>query len=134
MLIGENMTTITSQGILDENNYTIADITLVNCALLIDNAINYVNLRTGLSMGTTAGGSVTLTGNQSVVVKIAATLWVRAYVDRGPNTAVGGLSVTSIINDPQYQFLSNMLEAGILALTGTSTSGTTGRAFLVTSV
>jgi len=130
------MTTITAQGILDENNYTIAEISLVKTALLIDNAINYVNLRCGLSMATTVGGSVTLTGNQSVVVKLLATLMVRAYVDRGPNTAVGGLSVTSIINDPQYALYNAMIEAGILSLIGTSTTGatTTQRAFLVTQV
>ena len=132
------MVTITAQNILDENNYTITDISLVNAESLIDNAINYVNLRAGLSMsamsGTAGSKTASLTGNQSVIVKLLSTLMVRAYVDRGPNTTVGGLSVTSIINDPQYALYSTMIEAGILSLTGTSTTGTTGRAFLVTRV
>jgi hypothetical protein len=128
------MATITAQNILDENNYTVADISLVNLAALIDNAINYVNLRAGLSMTTTVGGSVTLTGNQSVVVKLLSTLMLRAYLDRGPNTGLGGLSVNSVITDPQYALYSAMIEAGILSLTGSSTSGNTARSFLVTQV
>lgn len=130
------MTTFTAQSILDENNYTVADISLVNLAALIDNAINYVNLRAGLSMSPTAGGVATLTGNQSVVVKLLSTLMLRAYLDRGPNTGLGGMSVNSIITDPQYALYSAMIEAGILALIGTSTTGATTmqRAFLVTQV
>jgi hypothetical protein len=128
------MATITAQNILDENNYTVADISLTNLAALIDNAINYVNLRAGLSMATTVGGSATLTGNQSVVVKLLSTLMLRAYLDRGPNTGLGGMSVNSVITDPQYNLYSAMIEAGILSLTGSSTSGATARAFLVTQV
>ena len=41
------MVTITAQNSLDDNNYTVTDISLVAAERLIDKAISYFNLKTG---------------------------------------------------------------------------------------
>jgi hypothetical protein len=129
---------VTAQIILDENNYTVTDISLINLEGVIDNSIGYLNLRTGLSMSALSGSAgsktVTLTSQQASLVKMLTTLMVKAFVDRGPNASVGGLSVTSVISDPQYNLYMKLIEDGIAMLIITSTGATSGRVFLKTEV
>ena len=118
------MATITAQLILDENNYTDDDITLTNLEYLIDNAINYVNLQTGLSIsnlsGTAESKTVTVTSNESTVIKSLAVLMIRAYKDRGPQVGIQGLSVSTVIADPQYSLFMKVVDDGIKRLCGQS--------------
>jgi len=108
------MTTVTdiAQRMLAENNWTTDDITLLNTEYLIKNAVDYINLMAGTSISfTPSAGSENLVAsdNEIVVVKFATTLLLRAYLDRGPNVSVGGLSLSSVISDPQYAFYAPQL-------------------------
>lgn len=129
---------VTAQIILDENNYTVTDISLINLEGVIDNSIGYINLRTGLSMSALSGSAgsktVSLTSAQAVLVKMLTTLMTKAFIDRGPNASVGGLSVTSVISDPQYSLYIKLIEEGIAMLALTATGATSGRVFLKTEV
>jgi len=114
------MPTITAQDILDENNYTESDISKAKVESLIDNAINYINLETGLSISNMSGSSgsksVTVTSDQAPVVKALASLYVRAYVDHGPEAAVGGMNVSVVNDDPQLALLRSVVDRGIMLL------------------
>lgn len=106
-----------AQRILDENNYTVSDISIANLEYLIDNAADYINLMAGTAIADIAGGTLTGTENEIIVVKSLSTLMLRAYLDRGPNTAVSSLSVTSVLADPQYALFTKIVDAGIAKLT-----------------
>jgi len=114
------MPTITAQDILDENNYTESDISKAKVEALIDNAINYINLETGLSISNMSGSSgsksVTVTSGQAPIVKALASLYVRAYVDHGPEAAVGGMNVNVVNDDPQLALLRSIVDRGIMLL------------------
>jgi len=129
---------VTAQIILDENNYVVADIPLISLEGLIDNSIAYINLRTGLSLSFLSGApgskSVTLNGNPAVLVKMLTTLMTKAFVDRGPNASVGGLSVTSVISDPQYSLYMKLIEMALTQLAITESGASSGRVFLKTEV
>ncbi len=112
------MATITTQNMLDENNWSTSDISLVKMGYMLDNAIHYVNLRCGTSISDTAGGSVTLTNSESIAVKAVTILMAKAFIDRGPNTSISSLSVTSIVADPQYSFWKEIVELSLERLAG----------------
>ena len=103
-------TSVTAQNLLDENNYTTSNISLVNMEKLIDNAVNYVNLNAGTSIAAMAGvaGAKTLTCTRSEAdtVKIFAALLQRVYLKTGStNVGIGGLSVNTVTNDSSYSIL-----------------------------
>jgi len=116
------MVTLTAQDILDENNYTEAEISKLKVEAFIDNAINYINLNTGLAIsnmsGTAGSKTVTLTNKQAPVVKALASLYVRAYVDHGPQVSVSGLSSSIVDSDPQLSLLREVYEQGVKVLCG----------------
>lgn len=114
------MGTFTAQNLLDENNYSTDDIILANVERLVNNAIHYIELQTGLSLDDMASQTVTVTDAQEIVIKSLTTLMMRAYVDRGPNTTVESLSVISVLADPQYAIFSKMTLEGINRLRGRS--------------
>jgi hypothetical protein len=109
-----------AQRILDENNY--ASLSLPNVEYIVDNAIDYVNLEAGTSIavldGTTPAKTLSGTRDEIIVVKSLSALMVRAYCDRGPNTGIGSLSVTTVMTDPQYNLLTKIVERGIARLKG----------------
>lgn len=111
-----------AQRVLDENNYTGPSKTIVE--YLIDNAIDYVNLMASTSIADLAGSaeakSLTATEDQIIVVKTLSALMIRAYKDRGPNTAIAGLSVTSVLADPQYSLFKEIIDKGIQRLQASS--------------
>ena len=111
---------VTAQIVLDENNYTVTDISLVNLEKLIDNAINYINLNANTTITALAGDAGSKTVNvdrlEAPVVKNLAALLIRAYKDRGPQAGLGGLTVTSVTSDPQYQLFTDEIKAGISRL------------------
>ena len=106
-----------AQRILDENNYTVSDISHVNLEYLIDNAIDYVNMQAGTSIadlaGTAENKSLTASNAQVFVVKTLSALMIRAYKDKGPQVGVAGLSVSQIITDPHYSLFTKLLEHAI---------------------
>ena len=87
---------------------------------LIDNAANYLNAQANLNInvmtGTAGSKTVVLPRSQETALKTVAALLLRGYLDRGPNVGLGGLSVTSIINDPQYQFYVETLKTELSRL------------------
>ena len=117
------MTTITNiaQRILDENNYTTSDITTTNVEYLIKNAVDHINTQTGRTISfTPSAGTASLTAQDDEMpyIKNLTALMIRAYKDRGPNTAIGGLAVSSLTNDPQYSLFLKLLDDGIQRLRG----------------
>lgn len=116
------MTTISNiaQRILDENGYSTGDISLTNLEYLIDNAIDTVNLRAGTTIADLSGSaeskSITGTEAEILVVKELSVLILRAYKDRGPNTAIAGLSATAVLSDPQYDYYSRAVREDIMRL------------------
>lgn len=121
------MASITAQNILDENNYTTSDISLANLERLIDNAIYYVELATNRSIakmsGTAGSKTVSVADEEVSVVKACVILMLRAYLDRGPNTAISGLSISTLISDPQYTLYKDMIEKGVEQLRESDWSG-----------
>ena len=103
---------VTAQNVLDEYNYTVADMPLTKMEPIMNGVINHVNLETNTSItlmsGTAESKIVTLTRSESVAVKTLSALMVRAYLDRGPNTAIQGQSIGHVISDPQYSFLAEL--------------------------
>lgn len=119
-----------AQQVLNENRWTITQITIVNLEYLIDNAADYINLMSGTSIANIAASALTATENELIVVKTLAALMVRAYLDRGPNVAVSSVSISSVLADPQYDLFTKIVENGIARLKLVPTA-TTGIAFSV---
>jgi hypothetical protein len=112
---------LVAQRILDENNYTVADISLLNCEYLIQNATFWINGQADTSISfTPAAGAATLTATELEVstVKLLGTLMVRAFLDRGPNASVQNVTVSALISDPQYALYTSMLNKNIEKLRG----------------
>jgi len=113
------MTVITTiaQRILDENNYTIADCSLVNLENRIDTGIRYINLEADTSIAALSGaaGAKTLTASDSevAVVFFLSGLLLRARQDKGPNSNTGSISVSSITSDPSFTIETKLLETAI---------------------
>jgi len=116
------MTTITNIAtrILDENNYTVGDISTANLEYLIDNAVDYINMEAGTTIAHVSGNNLTASDSELMVVKTLSTLMIRAYKDRGPNVAIAGQSATAVLADPQYNLFSKMVKLGISRLRGRS--------------
>ena len=115
------MTTISNiaQRILNENNYTINDCSLVNTEYLVKKAVEHVNLKVGCSVSfvpSDGAQSLTATDAQLTCIQNLAALLLRAYMDRGPNTAIAGLSITSLTGDPQYSLLIKLIDEQIVEL------------------
>lgn len=102
------MTTIASiaQRVLDENGYALTDFSGLTLTILeykIDDAIDYVNLQTGLSIADLSGSaeskSITGTDGQILVVKWLTNMMLRAYKEKGTQVGMDGLSVAQAMND-----------------------------------
>ena len=110
--------------ILNENNYTTTDITVANLEYLIENAIDYVNMEANKTIADLSGaaGSKSIVGTEPEIftVKCATILMLRAYLDRGPNATLSGMSVSTVIADPQYAFWSETLQVALNRLRGRS--------------
>ena len=116
------MGTITAQRVLDESRYTVRQISTTNLEYLIDRAINFINAETGSSISNLSGSplSVTVTGAQEMAVKALSELLLRAYLDKGPNVGVAGLSVTQVMADPHYKTYSKLFRMSLDRLRGRS--------------
>jgi hypothetical protein len=111
-----------AQRILDENHYAApSNISLTNMEYLVKNATDYINLQAGTSISfTPAAGAATLTAldGEIIATKAGSLLMLKAYVDRGPNVSITGISVSTLINDPQYAFWSELFKNAIEKLKG----------------
>ena len=115
-----------AQRILDETRYTTSDVSsLTKLEYMIDNAIDTVNLRAGTSIADLAGAaeSKSITGSESeiLVVKELTVLLIRVLKDRGPHVAPTGLSPSTVLADPQYDYYSKAIREDIKRLCGRST-------------
>lgn len=74
-----------AQRVLDENNYTIGDITLTNLEYLIDNAIDHVNSEAGTSIADLAGSATakTITGSEAEILMHACMQAICGYCQSG---------------------------------------------------
>lgn len=119
--------------ILDTNGYQLTDLpkkadgttcTLTVVEYLIDDAIDYINLRLDPEgdgpMSSLSGDaeSKMLNGTKAQLfcVKQAMSLLLRAFKDKGPNTSLASLSVSQIISDPHFVIINKALEMAIKEL------------------
>jgi hypothetical protein len=111
---------VTGQNVLDENGYTSANCDLTILEYLMDNVINDINLQTNSAIAAMSGSdeskTAAVTRTQAVALKAGATMMLRAYLDKGPNVGIGGLSVTAITSDPQYAVHSEKYRAALRRL------------------
>lgn len=119
-------TTKTAQNILDENNYTTAECGLTDLEGLMDVAIAHINSVAGQSIAALTGvaGSKTtgaLTDAQLSAFYPLTVMLLRAHIDRGPNSSLGPMSTSTVINDPQYTTYKILFEQAIATLTGVGT-------------
>lgn len=118
------MPSITAQQILDENKWTVSDISKTNLEYLIDNAINHINAETGLSISNLSGSAesktVTVTSAQDYVIKALTAILVRAYKDKGPQASLGPMNLAEISTDPHYKAMMWLIKRGIQRLRGRS--------------
>lgn len=116
------MTTVANiaQRILDENGYVLTDFTNLTLTILeykIDDAIDYVNLQAGLTIADLSGAaeskSITATDGQILAVKWLTNLMLKAYKEKGDQAGISGLSVSHVINNPDYAMSTMVIEKAI---------------------
>ena len=116
------MTTIANiaQRVLDENGLTLAKLPGLTLTILeykIDDAIDYVNLQAGLTIADLTGDaeskSITATDGQILAVKWLSNLMLKAFKEKGKQVGIAALSVTYIVNDPDYKMSMMILEKAI---------------------
>ncbi len=116
------MVVITAQLIKDRNNQP--DINSIDVEYLIDDTIDTINLEagTGISNMTGVAGTktVTVTSNQSAVIKPLVALMLKVFTDRSPNVSIDGLTVSTMLQDPQYALFNQLWKRGINRLRGRS--------------
>jgi hypothetical protein len=108
-----------AQRILSENGYALTDfenLTLTILEYKIDDAIDWINLQAGLTIADLSGDaeskSITGTDGQILAVKSLTNLMLRAYVEKG-DVSMAALTVTSVVNDPDYKVTMMMIEKAI---------------------
>ena len=114
------MVTITADLMQSRTGYGDTYITNTNLEYLIDDAIDYVNLEAGTSISNLAASTVTVTASQAAVLIPLIKLLMRAYKDKGPTSNISSMSVSAVINDPQYKLNMYLLKKGIDRLRGRS--------------
>ena len=114
------MVTITAAQMQAETGYS--DMNPTNVEYLIDNAIDYVNTECGTSISNLSGSpsSVTVTAGQSAALKPLIVLLMRAKKDKGPNVGLPGVSVSTLIADPQYSLQMQLWQSSLNRLRGQS--------------
>ena len=122
----ENLTDYTADDLQTMNN----DSGLNNTTreLFMDGVISHINAMTGASIAhfrddtVNAAGSkvVSITDAQEPAFLAGAALMLRAYNDKGPNTAISGQSITAIISDPHYRVSSMLFRQSLQVLRGRS--------------
>lgn len=116
------MTTVSSiaQRILDENGLILTNFTGLTLTILeykIDDAIDFVNLQAGTSIAHLAGSaeskSITGTDGQILVVKWLTNLLLKAFKEKGTQANIANMSVTYVVNDPDYKISMMIIDKAI---------------------
>ena len=119
------MATITNiaQTILNENGYVLGDFSGLTLTILenkIDDAIDYVNAMTGLSIAALTGAAesktLTYTAPQNVAIKKLTNLLLRAYQEKGSQVGIESLNVTYLQSDPDYKLSMLLLDKMVARL------------------
>ena len=119
------MTTVANiaQRILDENGLALTDfpnLTLTILEYKIDDAIDWISLQAGLTIadlsGTAGAKNITATDGQILAVKWLTNLMLKAYKEKGEQVGISGLSVTYVLNDPDYKMSMVIIENAIQSL------------------
>lgn len=106
------MTTISNiaQRVLDENGYVLTEFSGLTLTILeykIEDAIHYINSQAGLTIADLSGSaeskSITGTDGQILAIKWLTNLMLQAYLEKGSQVGAGGLSLTYVLNNPDYQ-------------------------------
>ena len=112
------MVSVTATNMLSYTNYTTPTATVVEG--LADIIIDYINLKADTTIQTfrdvgayTGLLTLTLTAEEYPIIMAGMNLIIRAWNDRGPNTSLSGLSVTSLFNDPHYALYSELFKTGV---------------------
>ena len=108
------------------NNYASMDETAIEA--FMDGVISHINSETGASLAhfrddtVNADGSkvVSITEAQEPAFLAGAALMMRAYSDKGPNTAIAGQSLTAITTDPHYAVWTRVFREAVRRLRGRS--------------
>ena len=105
-----------AQTILNENGYQLVEFPRLTLALLeakINDAIDYINAETGLSIsslsGTAESKTLTYTPPQNVAIKQLVNLMLRAYKEKGTQINVPNINVTYLLSDPDYKLSMQLL-------------------------
>lgn len=122
------MVDITGTQILAQTDYVDTDIHATDgikrVEYMIEDAMDYVNLHAGTSIGPMTGvtpnKTVTVTGAQSAVLKPLIHLMIKAYMEKGPSANVGDVNITILLNDPRWALYKPMIKQGINRLMGRS--------------
>jgi len=109
-----------AQRILDENGLILTNfpnLTLIILEYKIDDAIDWINLQAGLTIadlsGTAGAKNITATDGQILAVKWLTNLMLKAYKEKGEQAGIAALSVTYIVNDPDYKMSMLIVEKAI---------------------
>ena len=116
-------TAITFQDILDMENWTIYDIPAVTMEKIIDRAIRWISLKSGVTIttmtGTAGAKTVTLTAYERPVVEALAALYSIAFITGGSAVGVNikmGEFKKEKVDDLSIKLMIQEVNEGILAL------------------
>lgn len=112
-----------AQTILDENGYALTEFSGLTLTILenkIDDAIDYINAQTGLTIasltGTAESKTLTYTPPQNVAIKQLVNLMLRAYKEKGEQVGAGGMNVTYLQVDPDFKLSMQIVDKIIARL------------------
>lgn len=119
-----------AQQLLDENGvdstviHATSSTALTRVEYLIDNAIDGINLMAGQSIADLSGAagskSLTATENQLLSIKTLSALFIRAYIDKGPQVNLAALNVSALSSDPHYKVQMKLFLMSLNYLRGRS--------------
>lgn len=116
-------TSVEFQDILDMFKWTIADVPAVNMEKIIDRAIRWISLISGVTISTmtgTAGSkTVTLTDYERPIVEALTALYSIAYITGGSAVGINismGEFKREKVRDLPIKLMTEQVEEGILAL------------------
>jgi hypothetical protein len=112
-----------AQTVLDENGYTLSSFKSLTLTILenkIDDAIDYINAMTGLSIaaltGTAESKTLTYTAPENVAIKQLINLMLKAYQEKGRQATMANMSVTYLQTDPDFKLSMQMVNKMIARL------------------
>jgi hypothetical protein len=112
-----------AQTVLDENGYTLSSFKSLTLTILenkIDDAIDYINAMTGLSIAALTGAAesktLTYTAPENVAIKQLINLMLKAYQEKGRQATMANMSVTYLQSDPDFKLSMQIVNKMIARL------------------